>query len=156
MTDGFIAEERANLRRYIVERGGMLMFGDCGFDGLFAEQIARELRRIFPEYPLKDIPHNHENYSLNYQLALPLRGGNVFWGAAGTGGVYQRVSSKFACQKGISIDSRLAVVYNRKDYMCTMDTAEVDSRARLQDRRSPDVHRFMTNLLGYARKYGQE
>ena len=35
-----------------------------------------------------------------------------------------------------------------------METSEVDSRARLQDRRSPDVHRFMTNLLVYAMKYG--
>ena len=147
LTDVFTAEKRANPRRYIVERGGVLFFDDCGANGLVGEQVALELGKVFPDYPLKNIPHNHEIYSLNYQFALPLREGNVFWGAAGTGGVYQRVSSKFAYQKGISIDSRLAVVYNRKDYMCTMDTAEVDSRARLQDRRSPDVHRFMTNLL---------
>ena len=69
-------------------------------------------------------------------------------------GVYRPISSKFAYQKGISIGSRLAVVYNRKDYLCSMETAEVDSRARLRDRRSPDVHRFMTNLLVYAMKYG--
>ena len=38
--------------------------------------------------------------------------------------------------------------------MCAMETAEVDSRATLRDRRSPDLHRFMTNLLVYAMKYG--
>ena len=158
LTDGFTAEERANLRRHIVKRGGVLMLDDCGFDGLFSEQIVWELRRIFPEYPLKDIPHNHEIYKIYYQLALPPRGGDVFWSALGAtqrvGGVYRVVSSKFAYQKGFSIGSRLAVIYNRKDYMCAMDSAEVDSRARLRDRRSPDVHRFVTNLLIYAMKYG--
>ena len=158
LLDGFSTEERAASRRYIVERGGMLFFDDCGFNGLFAQQVALELGKVFPEYPLKDIPHNHEIYKLYYQLPLPPRGGDVFWAAPGAGqgagGVYRPISSKFAYQKGISIGSRLSVVYNRKDYMCSMETAEVDSRARLRDRRSPDVHRFMTNLLVYAMKYG--
>ena len=158
LSDGFSAEERAALRTYIIDRGGMLFFDDCGFNGLFAQQIALELDKTFPEYPLKDIPHNHEIYKLYYQLPLPPRGGDVFWSAPGAaqgaGGVYRPISSKFAYQKGISIGSRLAVIYNRKDYMCSMETAEVDSRARLRDRRSPDVHRFMTNLFVYAMKYG--
>ena len=151
-------QERANLRKYIVERGGMLFFDDCGFNGLFAQQVALELNRIFPEYPLKNIPHNHEIYKLYYQLPLPPRGGDVFWSAPGAaqgaGGVYRQISSKFAYQKGITIGTRLAIVYNRKDYLCAMETAEVDSRARLRNRRSSDVYRFMTNLLVYAMKYG--
>lgn len=158
LSDGFSAEERAALRKYIIDRGGMLFFDDCGFNGLFAQQVALELDKTFPEYPLKDIPHNHEIYKLYYQLPLPPRGGDVFWSAPGAaqniGGVYKAVSSKFAYQKGISIGSRLAVVYNRKDYLCAMETAEVDSRASLRDRRSLDVHRFMTNLFVYAMKYG--
>jgi len=48
----------------------------------------------------------------------------------------------------------LAVVYNRKDYMCAMETAEINSRTMLRMRRSADVHRFMTNLLFYTMKYG--
>ena len=158
LVDGFTAEERANLRKYIIDRGGVLFFDDCGFNGLFAAKVKAELERTFPEYPLKDIPHNHEIYKLYYQLPLPPRGGDVFWSAPGAaqgaGGVYRPISSKFAYQKGISIGSRLAVIYNRKDYMCSMETAEVDSRARLRDRRSPDVYRFMTNLLVYAMRYG--
>ena len=158
LSEGFTAAERSALRKYIIDRGGMLFFDDCGFNGLFAQQVALELDKIFPEYPLKDIPHNHEVYKLYYQLPLPPRGGDVFWSAPGAaqggGGVYRAISSKFAYQKGISIGRRLAVVYNRKDYLCAMETAEVDSRALLQDRRSTDVHRFMTNLLVYAMKYG--
>ena len=60
LSDGFTAEERAALRKYIIDRGGMLFFDDCGFNGLFAQQVAVELGKVFPEYPLKDIPHNHE------------------------------------------------------------------------------------------------
>ena len=157
---GFSTEERAALRRYIVERGGMLFFDDCGFNGLFAQQVALELGKVFPEYPLKDIPHNHEIYKLYYQLPRPPRGGDVFWSAPGAaqgaGGVYRPISSKFAYQKGISIGSRLAVVYNRKDYMCSMETAEVDSRARLRDRRSPDVYRFMTKPVGVRHEIRRE
>lgn len=155
---GFSPAEREALRKYIIDRGGMLFFDDCGFNGLFAQQVALEFDKIFPEYPLKDIPHNHEIYKLYYELPVPPRGGDVFWSAPGAaqgvGGIYRAISSKFAYQKGISIGSRLAVVYNRKDYLCSMETAEIDSRARLRNRRSPDVHRFMTNLLVYTLKYG--
>ena len=159
LVDGFTAEERANLRKYILD-GGMLFFDDCGFNGLFAAQVKAELEATFPEYPLKDIPHNHEIYKVYYELTRPPQGGDVFWSGAGEGrgstdaGGYRIGTSKFAYQKGIHIGTRLAVVYNRKDYLCAMETAEVDSRASLRSRRSPDVHRFMTNLLVYAMKYG--
>ena len=162
LVDGFTTEERANLRAYIIDRGGMLFFDDCGFNGLFAAQVATELRRIFPEYPLKDIPHNHKIYTCYFTLRRPPQGGDVFWSSPGAGqgrgttdaGGYRIGTSKFTYQKGIHIGSRLAVVYNRKDYLCAMETAEVDSRASLRSRRSPDVHRFMANLLVYAMKYG--
>lgn len=158
LSDGFSEPERAALRKYIIDREGTLFFDDCGFNGLFAQQVALEFDKIFPEYPLKDIPHNHEIYKIYFQLPIPPRGGDVFWSAPGAaqrvGGVYQAVSSKFAYQKGISIGSRLAVIYNRKDYMCSMETAEVDSRARLRNRQSTDVHKFMTNLMVYILKYG--
>ena len=162
LVDGFTAEERANLRKYIIDRGGTLFFDDCGFNGLFAAQVKAELEKVFPEYPLKDIPHNHEVYKVYYELTRPPQGGDVFWSGPGAGegrgstdaGGYRIGTSKFAYQKGIHIGTRLAVVYNRKDYLCAMETAEVDSRASLRGRRSPDVHRFMTNLLVYTMKYG--
>ncbi len=158
LSDGFSEPERDALRKYIIEREGTLFFDDCGFNGVFAQQVALELDKTFPEYPLKDIPHNHEIYKIHFKLPIPPRGGDVFWSAPGAaqrvGGVYRAVSSKFAYQKGISIGSRLAVIYNRKDYLCSMETAEVDSRARLRNRRSTDVHRFMTNLMVYILKYG--
>ena len=149
LTNSFSALERAALRKYIVERGGLLFFDDCGFNGMFANIVANELGMIFPEYPLRDLSFYHKIYNIYYQLPRPPTGGDVFWGSEN-----QPQVSKFQYQKGIVIDGRLAVVYNRKDYMCAMETVEVESRTMLRLRRSNDVRRFMTNLLVYAMKYG--
>ena len=146
---GFMPEERVALRKYILEKGGMLFFDDCGFNGLFAHIVADELRQIFPEYPLEIIPHDHELYRIHYHLPKPPSGGDVFWGSENIA-----QPTQFRFQKAITIDKRLAVVYNRKDYMCAMETAEIESRTMLRLRRSTDVYRFMSNLLIYALKYG--
>lgn len=145
----FSEQERAALRKYIVDEGGMLFFDDCGFHGLFAHIVVDELTQIFPEYPLEIIPHEHEIYTIHYHLLKPPIGGDVFWGNENNA-----QPTQFRYQKGITIDNRLAVVYNRKDYMCAMETAEIQSRTMLRLRRSPDVYRFMTNLMIYALKYG--
>lgn len=146
---GFTPEERVALRKYILEKGGMLFFDDCGFNGLFAHIVADELNDIFPDYPLEILPHDHELYSIHYHLPKPPNGGDVFWGNENNA-----QPTQFRFQKGIIIDNRLAVVYNRKDYMCAMETAEIESRTMLRLRRSADVYRFMSNLLIYALKYG--
>ena len=145
----FTSEERAALRKYIVERGGMLFFDDCGFNGLLAATVANELYRTFPEYPLKNLMHDHEIYSIYYDLPRPPTGGDVFWKSEN-----KAKPSQFKYQKGITINNRLGVVYNRKDYMCAMETVEIQSRTMLRMRRSKDVHRFMTNLLIYTMMYG--
>lgn len=156
LATGFTTKERAQLRKYIVEREGMLFFDDCGFNGNFAAIVQNELQRTFPEYPLNNIDHTHELYTIYYQLPRPPRGGDVFWGNLNKGdsGGYFPTESQFRFQKGITINRRLAVLFNRKDYLCTMETAEVGSRALLRLRRSTDVHRFMTNLLIYQMRYG--
>ena len=146
---GFTPEERVALRKYILEKGGMLFFDDCGFNGLFAHIVADELNEIFPDYPMEIIPYDHELYSIYYHLPKPPNGGDVFWGHENNAQLTQ-----FRFQKGITIDKRLAVVYNRKDYLCAMETAEIESRTMLRLRRSTDVYRFMSNLLIYALKYG--
>ena len=145
----FTSEERAALRKYIVERGGMLFYDDCGFNGLLAATVANELYRTFPEYPLQNLMYTHKIYSIYYDLPRPPTGGDVFWKSEN-----KAKASQFKCQKGITINNRLGVVYNRKDYMCAMETVEIQSRTMLRLRRSKDVHRFMANLLIYTMKYG--
>jgi len=149
LVEGFSREERIALRKYLINRGGLLFFDDCGFNGNFTSLFRQELQSILPEFQLENIPHDHELYQTYYKLSEPPTGGDVFWG-----GGYQPKPTRFKFQKGIFIGKRLTVILNRKDYLCCMETSEVDSRAQLQDRRSPDVHRFMTNLLVYTMKYG--
>ena len=145
----FTSEERAALRKYVVERGGMLFYDDCGFNGSLAATVANELYRTFPEYPLQNLMHTHKIYTIYYDLPLPPTGGDVFWKSEN-----HPKPSKFKYQKGITVNKRLGVVYNRKDYLCAMETVEISSRTMLRLRRSKDVHRFMTNLLIYTMKYG--
>ncbi len=145
----FTSAERAALRKYIVERGGLLFFDDCGFNGTLAAAVANELRLTFPEYPLKNLMHDHEIYRIYYDLPRPPTGGDVFWKSEN-----HPKPSQFKYQKGVTINNRLGVVYNRKDYLCAMETVEIQSRTMLRMRRSKDVHRFMTNLLIYTMMYG--
>ncbi|MDA1192135.1 MAG: DUF4159 domain-containing protein [Candidatus Poribacteria bacterium] len=145
----FSDAELQMLRRYLIDRKGTLFFDDCGFNGVFAELMKSELKRALPEYDLQDIPHNHELYTIYYELSGPPNGADVFWGSENNPKV-----SPFKYHKAIMIDGRVAVLFNRKDYMCAMETAEIPSRTMLRLRRSPDVYRFMTNLLVYAMKYG--
>ena len=149
LAEHFTSEERAALRKYVVERGGMLFYDDCGFNGLLAAAVANELYRTFPEYPLQNLMHTHKIYSIYYDLPRPPTGGDVFWKSEN-----HPKPSQFRYQKGITVNNRLGVVYNRKDYLCAMETVEISSRTMLRLRRSKDVHRFMTNLLIYTMKYG--
>ena len=149
LTESFSPEERTALRKYIIESKGTLFFDDCGFNGLFAAKVEEELRMVFPEYDLKHIPYEHEIYHIYYELPKPPNGGDIFWNSENNPQV-----TKFPHQRGMTINRRLAIVFNRKDYLCAMETAEIPSRTMLRLRRSIDVHKFMTNLLVYAMKYG--
>ena len=76
-------------------------------------------------------------------------GGSAFWGTGYKGG-----NTKWRHIKGILVPGRLgkprlAVVFCPLDYLCSMETAEIDSRAPLASRRSSDVYRFMTNMFIY-------
>ena len=103
--------------------------------------VKNELQRTFPKYPLNNIDHTQELYTIYYQLPGPPSGGDVFWGNLNTGdnGGYSPGESQFRFQKGITINRRLAVLYSRKDYIYSMETAEVGSRALLRMRRSNDI-----------------
>ncbi len=171
-TSGFSDEERAALRRYVLEQGGTLFFDDCGLKAGFSGLMERELNQIFPEYALEKLPHDHEIYNIFYQMAKPPEGGEVFWESENkarptkykyhrgiyvprTPGARKTPNLTYKDTRGVlRTTNRLGVIFNRKDYLCAMETAEIDSRTALRNRRSTDVYRFMTNLMVYALKYG--
>jgi len=141
--------ERANLRQYLTDKGGLLFFDDCGFKGLLADEVKTLLRDILPEYPLENIQKNDELFSCYYNLAGPPRGSEMFWNSENEGkGIV------FPYLQGIRIGTRLAVVISRKDYLCAIETVEIPSHTQLRYRYSPEVYKFMTNLIVYAMKYG--
>ncbi len=149
---GFSSEERAALRKYILDYNGMLFFDYCGNGGnekSFATLVETELRTIFPEYPLTTLEIQHEVFQCYFKLERTPVGGSWFWGTGYKGG-----NNKWRHIKGISVPGRfgkdrLAVVFCPLDYLCSMETAEIDSRAPLSARRSTDVYRFMTNMFVY-------
>ncbi|MFC1716039.1 DUF4159 domain-containing protein, partial [Candidatus Poribacteria bacterium] len=141
--------EKAGLREYLVDHGGLLFFDDCGFKGLFADEVKAILREVLPEYNLERIPRTHRIFSCYYDTGGPPRGSEMFWGSENVGrGVV------FPYLMGITIGTRLAVVYSRKDYLCAIETVEIPSHTQLRYRYSPEVYKFMTNLVVYAMKYG--
>ena len=156
---GFTDAERAVLRKYILDYNGMLFFDYCGSGGnekSFAHLVETELRTVFPEYPLKTLEVRHEIFQSYFKLKKTPVGGSVFWGTGYKGGNY-----KWRHIKGISVPgrlgkNRLAVVFCPLDYLCSMETAEVDSRAPLASRRSSDVYRFMTNMFIYQMRQRAE
>ena len=150
---GFTDAERAALRKYILDYNGMLFFDYCGNGGnekSFATLVETELRTVFPEYPMETLDDiRHEIFQSYYQLKKTPVGGSAFWGTGYKGG-----NTKWRYIKGMLVPGRfgkqrLAVVFCPLDYLCSMETAEVDSRAPLASRRSSDVYRFMTNMFIY-------
>ena len=172
MGAGFSEEERVALREYILNRGGTLFFDDCGFKSSFANLVKEEIRQIFPEFALEKLPYDHEIYKLFYDLQKPPEGGEVFWEnenkrrptkykfhwgmyvPRNPGGRKQPNLTYKDSQGALRTTNRLGIIFNRKDYLCAMETAEISSRTALRLRRSTDVYRFMTNLMIYALKYG--
>ena len=147
--DSLTSAEKAGLREYLLDRGGLLFFDDCGFHGLFADEVKALLREVLPEYNLERIPKTHKLFNCYYELNGPPRGSEMFWGSENLGrGVV------FPFIQGISIGTRLAVIFSKKDYLCAIETVEIPSHTQLRYRYSPEVYKFMTNVVVYSMRYG--
>lgn len=149
LAEALTDKEKAGLREYLVDKGGMLFFDDCGFKGLFSNEVRSMLREILPEYSLENIPRTHEVFNCYYNLPGPPKGSEMFWGSENEG-----KGTVFPYLQGITIGRRLAVIFSRKDYLCSIETVEIPSHTQLRYRYSPDVYKFVTNLVVYAMKYG--
>ena len=68
----FSDNEAAGLRRYLVEKGGFLVFDDCGVEAP-AQAMVRlflaQMRYVMPEYHIERISNNHEIYNNFYGWA---------------------------------------------------------------------------------------
>lgn len=81
----FSSEERLRLRKYLIGGGFLLANDDYGMDLAFR----REMKALFPENPLTEVPSNHPIYSSIHKLqglpkihehdGLPSQGFGIFW-----------------------------------------------------------------------------
>jgi len=81
----FTAKERLRLRAYLIGGGFLLANDDYGMDTAFR----REMKALFPENPLVEVPASHPIYSKVHKLpglpkihvhdGLPAKGYGIFW-----------------------------------------------------------------------------
>ena len=147
MDSSLTETEAAGLRRYLVERGGFLVFDDCGVSAP-AQTMVRlflsQMRYVMPEYQVERISNNHEIYNNFYEIGGPPTGFDIFW--------WGTRPPKRNYLEGISVGDRLSVIISRRDYMCAMETVSYATRSVHY---SPGVYRFMTNVVVYALTHGQ-
>jgi len=143
----FTEPEAAGLRRYLVDRGGILIFDDCGVNRA-AQATARifmaQMRYVMPEYQLERIPNDHEVYNNFYEMGGPPVGFDIFW--------FGTQPPKRNFLEGISVGEKLSVLLVRRDYMCAMEAVSLPTRSVHY---SPGVYRFMTNVAVYALTHGK-
>ena len=142
----FTEAEAAGLRRYLVEKGGFLVFDDCGVNAP-AQAMVRlflaQMRYVMPEYHVERISNNHEIYNNFYEMGGPPVGYDVFW--------WGTRPPKRNFLEGISVGEKLSVIVVRRDYMCAMESISLPTRSVHY---SPGVYRFMTNVVVYALTHG--
>ena len=142
----FSDNEAAGMRRYLVEKGGFLVFDDCGVDAP-AQAMVRlflsQMRYIMPEYHVERISNNHEIYNNFYGMGGPPIGYDIFW--------WGTRPPKRSYLEGISVGEKLSVIIIRRDYMCAMESVSLPVRSVHY---SPGVFRFMTNVVVYALTHG--
>ena len=143
----FTEPEAAGLRRYLVDRGGFLVFDDCGMQWggqTFFRIFVAQMRYVIPEYQFERIPNDHEVYNNFYEMGGPPIGFDVFW--------FGTKAPKRNFLEGISVGENLSVLLVRRDYMCAMEAVSLPSRAVHY---SPGVYRFMTNVAIYSLTHGK-
>ena len=143
----FSEAEAAGLRRYLVEKGGFLVFDDCGVNAPMQAMVRlflAQMRYVMPEYQIERIANTHEVYNNYYEMGGPPIGFDIFW--------WGTRPPKRNYLEGVSVGNRLSVIVVRRDYMCAMETVSYPTRSVHY---SPGVYRFMTNVVVYALTHGQ-
>ncbi len=138
--------DAAALRRYLVEKGGFLVFDDCGVNAAsqgMPRLFLAQMRYVMPEYQVMRIPNDHEVYNNFYEMGGPPIGFDIFW--------FGSRPPKRNFLEGVSIGDNLSVLLVRRDYMCSMESVSLPTRSI---KYSPGVYRFMTNVAVYALTHG--
>ena len=146
MDSRFTEAEAAGLRKYLVEKGGFLVFDDCGVNAP-AQAMVRlfisQMRYVMPEYQIERVDNQHEIYDNFYEMGGPPVGFDIFW--------WGTRPPRRNYLEGFSVGEQLSVLVVRRDYMCAMESVSLPTRSVHY---SPGVYRFMTNVVVYALTHG--
>jgi len=138
--------ENAALRKYLIEKGGFLIFDDCGVNAP-AQAMIRiflgVLRQAMPEYAVQRLQPSHEIYNNFYQMGGPPIGFDIFW--------WSTHPPKRNYLEGVSVGDKLSALVVRRDYMCAMESVSIPTRSV---HFSPGVYRFLTNVVVYSLTHG--
>ena len=143
----FSETEAAALRRYLVDRGGLLAFDDCGVNAPQQAMIRlflAQMRYVMPEYQIERIANDHEIYNNFYEMGGPPVGFDLYWWGTRPG--------RRNFLEGVAIGDKLSALVFRRDYMCAMESISLPTRSV---KYSPGVYRFMTNVAVYALTHGE-
>lgn len=142
MDNRFSETEAAKLRKYLVEKGGFLVFDDCGVNAptqAMVRLFMSQMRYVMPENQVERIKNRHEIYHNYYAMGGPPVGFDIFW--------WGTRPPRRNYLEGYSVGEKLSVLVVRRDYMCAMEAVSVPTRSMHY---SPGVYRFMTNVVVYA------
>ena len=147
MDSRFTESEAAGLRKYLVEKGGFLIFDDCGVNAP-AQAMVRlfisQMRYVMPEYQIERVDNQHEIYDNFYEMGGPPVGFDIFW--------WGTRPPRRNYLEGFSVGEKLSVLVVRRDYMCAMESVSLPTRSVHY---SPGVYRFMINVVVYALTHGK-
>jgi len=139
--------ERAALRRYLVEKGGLIFFDECGHDMLntpLAMRLIAELHKAVPEYPIIPIPNDHELYHCFYELGGPPIGASYLW----IHGPFRFRGRMKRRLRGLSVGDELRVIISVEDYLCAI------ASGGHKKVRSEPAFRLVTNIAVYSLTHG--
>jgi hypothetical protein len=139
-------QENAAMRKYLIEKGGLLAFDDCGVNAPAQAMIKiflAVLRQAMPEYAVERLQPDHEVYNNFYEMGGPPIGFDIFW--------WSTHPPKRNYLEGISVGEKLSALVVRRDYMCAMESVSLPTRSVHY---SPGVYRFFTNVAVYSLTHG--
>ncbi|MFW6158763.1 MAG: DUF4159 domain-containing protein, partial [Planctomycetota bacterium] len=121
------AKQRAKLRAFC-ERGGTIVADACCMNDRLDGSFRAQMKEIFPEVPLADLPAGHPVYSLRHKIRL----------------------KRLQVWEGITIGCRTAVFYSKRDLSCAWDGNIHDPRLAVDER---NAFRLGVNVAAYAMGY---
>jgi hypothetical protein len=138
--------EATSLRKYLVDKQGLLVFDDCGVNAptqAMIKMFQAQMRLVMPEYGIERLENDHEIYRNFYEIGGPPVGFDIFW--------WGTRPPKRNFLEGISMGDKLVAVMVRRDYMCAMESVNLPTRSINY---SPGVYRWATNMVVYSLTHG--